>query len=94
MRERQRAKQAAQKPVERAVSFERRQRRERLVGDAPAHLQMYRVAEVAEMFGVSPKTVRRWFQGIAISVEKEGRRTLLISRQDLEEWIARHRGAA
>jgi excisionase family DNA binding protein len=54
---------------------------------------MYRVNEVADMLGVSPDTVLRWFRGRAVAGPGRRRRTMLISRRDLEQWVAEHRAA-
>jgi excisionase family DNA binding protein len=71
-------------------------RRQKAEGGIPAHLEMYRVEEVAEMLGVSRDSVTRWFKDRAVVAgePKPGRRpkqTLLISRRDLEEWLEEHR---
>ena len=76
-----------------------RYRRRQEQAALPAHLRMLRVTEVAELLGVSPKTVRRWFEKRAVVVgqvrttkSRQRRRTLLISQQDLEQWISEQRG--
>jgi hypothetical protein len=85
-------------PASRPMSESTYRRRERLKAEGfPAHLEMYRVNEVAQMLGVNPRTVVRWFGDRAVVVgmpKKTGsrrRQTLLISRRDLEEWIEEHR---
>lgn len=75
----------------RAPSADTLRRREK-VKLIPAHLDMYRVKEVAQMLGVSGKTVQRWFWDRAVKVHGPGgqhRRkvTLLISRAVLEDWM-------
>jgi hypothetical protein len=97
LRERMRAK--AESPESRSLSPAKYRRRKRLAVELPKHLRMFRVVEVAEMLGVSSQTVRRWFKGRVVAVPgpkiKFGRRrfTLLISQQDLEEFIEAYRGS-
>jgi hypothetical protein len=88
-------------PPTRPMSQATYRRRERLKAEGiPAHLEMYRVNEVAEMLGINPRTVLRWFGDRAVVAGKskvQGRRrrqTLLISRRDLEEWVEEHRAAS
>lgn len=75
-------------------------RRERLkAAGVPAHLEMYRVKEVAQMLGVSSQSVLNYFgeRGVVIADRKPGKklkRTLLISRQVLEQWLAEHQAQA
>ena len=53
--------------------------------------KMMRVSEVAEILGVSTKSVQRWFRDRAVLVRPGLRRTImLISEQVLDEWIAEH----
>src|SRR6516162_4434587 len=92
MRERMRTKGAETSIGHRSLSPARHRRHQRQVAEIPAHLRMYRVGEVAEMFGVSPQTVRRWFEGRAVVVgeikttkSRRRKRVLLISQRDLEE---------
>jgi hypothetical protein len=91
MRERMQAKaqQAENRdaPV-RPLSLAQAQRRKR---ETPARFEMYRVPEVARFFAVSPQTIRRWFAGRA-TVTGKRYRTMLISRQDIEDWLAEHHG--
>jgi hypothetical protein len=68
MRERMRAKAVSPKPVHRAVSPAKYRRQRRQAAETPAHLRMFRVNDVAEMLGVSPQSVRRWFEGRATVV--------------------------
>lgn len=77
------------------LTRERHERRERLKS-VPAHLEFFRVDEVASMLGVSKRSVTRWFQDRAVSFGSERRgpirpkKTLLISRQLLEQWLLEH----
>lgn len=91
MRERMQAKAQQQEsgsPAGRPLSLARAQRKKR---ETPDRFQMYRVPEVAEFLAVSPQTIRRWFAGRA-TVTGSRYRTMLISRQDLEDWLAEHHG--
>ena len=86
-------------PSSRPMSQATYRRRERLKAEGiPAHLEMYRINEVAQMLGINPRTVVRWFGDRVVVAGKTvpGRRrrqTLLISRRDLEQWVAEHRPA-
>lgn len=90
MRERMRQRESRESA---RLSKAAHKRHERLRAERPAHLEMYRLKEVAEMLGVSTRTVGRWFRGRAIAVgnpASKGRRArnvVLISRRTLEEWL-------
>jgi hypothetical protein len=102
MRERMKAKAAREAEgavVQRSVSPARYRRGQLLKSEMPAHLRMFRVAEVAEMLGVSPAIVRREFEDRATIIgqsettpSRRRHRILLISQRDLEEWLEEHRG--
>jgi len=101
MRERMRRKSAAEpRPVRRAISSARyRSEQSRAAETAPAHLRMYRVAEVAELLRLSPDSVRRLFEGrVAVWGEtkttksRRRKRIFLISQRDIEEKLEELRG--
>ena len=93
MRERMKAK--VETIPERPLSPVQHRRRQK-ISSPQAHLRMYRVGEVAEMWGVSPQTIARWFRDRARVVDrsspraKRQRRVLLISEAELEAFIREH----
>lgn len=93
-RQEQRAALEAASPPKKGPSLATIQRTKR---EVPARFIMYRVAEVADMFGVSPDTIRHWFAGRAMAVAlsaRKRRRTFLISQQDLDDFINEYRPSA
>jgi hypothetical protein len=98
MRERQRIKHAiaaGREAPARALTPPAQRRREQRK-ELPAHLEMYRVREVAEMLGVSTQSVLRWFADSAVVVRpsasgpRRPKRVMLISRAVLEAWMREH----
>lgn len=60
--------------------------------------EAYRLTEVADMLGVSPRTIRRWRrEGELVAMKLPGGRaqngTVLIEAAELARFKARHRGA-
>src|SRR5262245_38249412 len=95
MRKRQALKaQTEEEPAEpprRAPSLQAVRRSKR---EVPSRFIMYTVAEVAEMFGVHPRSIRRWFENSSTMVRAGAsgyRRHFLISQQDIDDFLTRHR---
>ena len=66
--------------------------------EAPERFQMIRPKALAEKFGVSPQTIRRWFADRAVVVttgsRKRPHRTFLISQQAVDDWMEEKRRAS
>jgi len=95
MRAKQERMLAHPRPHQRPPSFDTLAREERQKKNGiPAHLEMYRINEVAQMLGVSRRSVIRWFRDVAVKPPGTQRKgTLLISRAVLEDWIREHTAA-
>jgi hypothetical protein len=92
------AREAKGETVLRAPSPARHRRAQLVQAKIPAHLEMFTVAEVAQMLAVSPSTVRRYFAGKVVMVgradttpSRRRYRKFFISRRDLEQWLEEHR---
>jgi phage terminase Nu1 subunit (DNA packaging protein) len=57
---------------------------------SPQLPQMLRVKQVAELLGVSTKTVQVWFRKRAVVVQGPHKATMLIPRRVLDDWIREH----
>jgi hypothetical protein len=79
-------------PRESQTAYRIRERR-KAQGGLPPHLEFFRVKEVAEALHVHPTTVSRWFRARAVKAGESAagprrrKRTLLISRKMLEDWV-------
>lgn len=87
--------QAREKGVTPRMPSPQAQKRKEKLSNLPAHLEMFRVPEVAYMLGVSSQSVHRWFADRAIKVlgpggQRHRKTTLLISRAVLEDWMREH----
>jgi excisionase family DNA binding protein len=59
-------------------------------GQGGAERRFFNVAEVADIVGVSPRTVRRWIKDEKLVAHYFGR-AVRIAESDLRAFIARHR---
>ncbi len=57
---------------------------------APQHERLWTVAEVAEYFQVSDRTVYRWLKAGLLPVLRLGRGTTRIRQQDLDAFVDAH----
>jgi excisionase family DNA binding protein len=60
-----------------------------LVTSSAAQPRFYSIDEVANLLGVSPRTVRRWIKDRKLRAHRFGR-TVRIAHDDLQDFLSRH----
>lgn len=56
----------------------------------PEPPQMLRINQVAQLLGVSRRTVYRWFGKRCVVIQGPVRRVVLIPQRVLDEWVRKH----